>query len=164
MTEKCQLNKSSILTYLRNNIECKKGNYMFGSVSSKDLDLINNYFKQFVDYVQYKKNRFDYIESTSNSKVNAMFKEWNALIKETENRVQDDMKVLGETVLNLDKVEQGIYECRVKSTTRNPMVTTLSNTINKMLDTLQSDMEQIMTVVQEYSDDDFTSKVTISLR
>jgi methyl-accepting chemotaxis protein len=135
---------------------------MFGSVSGKDLELINNYFKQFVLYVQYKKNKFDYIESTGNAKVNAMLKEWNLLIQETEQNVQSDMKVLGETVLNLDKVEQGIYQCRIKSETKNPMITTLKTTINKMLDTLQHDMQQVMTVVNDYANDDFTKKVSIS--
>ena len=135
---------------------------MFGSVSSKDLNLMNDYFKQFVEYVQYRKNKFEYVESSGNAKVDAVLKEWNALIEDTENRVQDDMKVLGETVLNLDKVEQGIYQCRIKSETKNPMITTLRKTINKMLDTLQGDMQQVMTVVDQYANDDYTSKVNIS--
>ena len=134
---------------------------MFGAVSSRDLQLIDNYFKQFIEYIQYKQNRFEYIESTGNAKVDAMLKEWNVLIQDTECRVQDDIKVLGETVLNLDKVEQGIYQCRIKSETKNPMITTLKNTINKMLDTLQSDMQQVMNVVNDYANDDFSHKVII---
>ena len=134
---------------------------MFGAISSRDLQLIDNYFKQFIEYIQYKQNRFEYIESTGNAKVDAMLKEWNVLIQDTQCRVQDDIKVLGETVLNLDKVEQGIYQCRIKSETKNPMITTLKNTINKMLDTLQSDMQQVMNVVNDYANDDFTNKVII---
>jgi methyl-accepting chemotaxis protein len=135
---------------------------MFGSISSKELELINNYFKQFVEFVQYKKNVFNYVETSGNAKVDAMLKEWNGLIKDTETRIEDDMKVLGETVLNLDKVEQGIYKCRIKSTTQNPMIDTLKNTINKMINTIQSDMNQVMTVVNDYANDDFTQKVDIS--
>jgi methyl-accepting chemotaxis protein len=135
---------------------------MFGSISPKELELINNYFKQFVDFVQYKKNRFEYIESSGNAKVDTMLKQWNELIKDTENRVEDDMKVLGETVLNLDKVEQGIYQCRIRSNTNNPMIDTLKNTINKMVDSIQKDMQQVMSVVNDYANDDFTNKLDIS--
>ncbi len=135
---------------------------MFGSVSQKDLTLINDYFKQFVDYVQYKKNTFEYVESSGNAKIDAMLREWNTLIRETESNVKSDMKVLGETVLNLDKVEQGIYKCRIQSQTDNPMINTLKNTINKMLDALQGDMQELMRVVNEYANDNYTSQVTIS--
>jgi methyl-accepting chemotaxis protein len=91
-----------------------------------------------------------------------MLKQWNELIKDTENRVEDDMKVLGETVLNLDKVEQGIYQCRIRSNTNNPMIDTLKNTINKMVDSIQKDMQQVMSVVNDYANDDFTNKLDIS--
>lgn len=126
------------------------------------MELLNDYFKQFVEFVQYKKNKFEFIESSGNAKVDAMLKEWNELIRQTDKQIQDDMRVLGETVLNLDKVEQGIYSCRIKSETKNPMITTLRNTINKMLNTLQGDMQSLMKVVNEYTNDDFCSKVEIS--
>ena len=34
---------------------------MFGAFSKKDLETINNYFEQFVNFTQYKQNRFNYI-------------------------------------------------------------------------------------------------------
>ena len=63
---------------------------MFGSVSSKQLEIIDNYFRQFIEVVQYKRNEFEYIESTGNSKVDAMFKEWNKLIHSTDAQIKDD--------------------------------------------------------------------------
>lgn len=35
---------------------------MFGLVSNAQLEVLNNYFKQFVELVQYKRNKIEYIE------------------------------------------------------------------------------------------------------
>ena len=137
---------------------------MFGAVSSTQLEVIDSYFKQFVELVQYKRNKFEYIESTGNAKVDKMFKEWNELIKSTEKNNQADMKVLGEIVLNLDKLEQGTYKCRVKSDTKNPMIHTLKEGINLMLDTVEKDMTRLGDTMDSYAKSDYTAKVRISPR
>jgi methyl-accepting chemotaxis protein len=72
------------------------------------------------------------------------------------------MNVLGEIVITLDKLEQGIYGCRIKSSTSNPMIATLKSTINKMLETLDKDLTQLKSVVEQYTNDDYTSSVNIS--
>ena len=107
---------------------------MFGAISNKDLETVNDYFIQFIKFISYEKSEFDYIESTGNSRVDAMFKQWNEQIKLVDKRNKDDMKVLGEVVLTADKVEQGIYKSRIKANSSNPTISTLKTTLNKMLD------------------------------
>ncbi len=36
---------------------------MFGAISNKELEIIDNYFKQFIKFISYEKSEFDYIES-----------------------------------------------------------------------------------------------------
>ena len=134
---------------------------MFGAISSKDLEIINDYFTQFIKFISYEKSEFDYIESTGNSKVDAMFKEWNQEIKMIDKRNKDDMKVLGEIVLTTDKVEQGIFKTRIKATSNNPTISTLRNTLNKMLDSLQDSNSRILRVVTSYTNDDFTDSIKV---
>ena len=134
---------------------------MFGAISSKDLEIINDYFTQFIKFISYEKSEFDYIESTGNSKVDAMFKEWNQEIKMIDRRNKDDMKVLGEIVLTTDKVEQGIFKTRIKATSNNPTISTLRNTLNKMLDSLQDSNSRILRVVTSYTNDDFTDSIKV---
>ena len=50
---------------------------MFGAISGRDLETIDNYFKQFIKFISYDRSEFDYIESTGNSKVDVMLKKWN---------------------------------------------------------------------------------------
>lgn len=134
---------------------------MFGAISGRDLETIDNYFKQFIKFISYDRSEFDYIESTGNKKLDDMFKEWNNEIKIFNNRNKDDMKVLGEIVLTADKVEQGIYKNRIKASTNNPMISTLRNTLNKMLDSLDDSTSRILRVVNSYTDDDFTDSIKV---
>jgi methyl-accepting chemotaxis protein len=84
--------------------------------------------------------------------------------KQREESVQSDMKVIGEIVLTADKIEQGIYKCRIKSFTTSPMLTTLKNTINKMVEQIDINMTNLKNTVVSYSNNDFRPKVEISPR
>jgi methyl-accepting chemotaxis protein len=106
---------------------------MFGSVSKNELRIIDEYFQQYIRFTQYKQNRFEFIEKTGNSNVDAMFAKWNQQIKQTDMSIKSDINVIGEIVLTSDKVKQGIFKCRVKSDTTNPMVSTLKKPSMKCL-------------------------------
>ena len=134
---------------------------MFGAISNKDLETVNDYFIQFIKFISYEKSEFDYIESTGNSRVDAMFKQWNEQIKLVDKRNKDDMKVLGEVVLTADKVEQGIYKSRIKANSSNPTISTLKTTLNKMLDSLDDSTSRILRVVGSYANDDFTDNIKV---
>ena len=58
---------------------------MFGAISNKDLEAVNDYFMQFIKFISYEKSEFEYIESTGNSKLDSMLKEWNNEIKFFDN-------------------------------------------------------------------------------
>ena len=81
-----------------------------------------------------KQNNFNYIEKTGNKDLDELFHVWNEKIKMTDASIKSDINVIGEIVLTTDKVNQGIFRCRIKSDTKNPMITTLKKTVNQMLD------------------------------
>ena len=134
---------------------------MFGAVSNKDLENIDKYFQQLIDFLSYEKSEFEYVESTGNKKVDDMFKNWNQQIKKFDKRTKDDMRVLGEIVLTADKVEQGIYKCRIKGDSDNPTISTLRNTLNKMLISIDDATSRISKVVTSYTNDDFTDYIKV---
>ena len=72
-----------------------------------------------------------------------------------------DIYVLGEIVLTADKVEQGIYKNRIKSSSDNPTISTLKSTLNKMLDSVQDSNARILRVVSSYTNDDFTDSIKV---
>ncbi|MFY9084545.1 methyl-accepting chemotaxis protein [Aliarcobacter cryaerophilus] len=134
---------------------------MFGAVSNRDLENIDKYFQQFVQFLSYEKNQFEYIESTGNKKVDDMFKKWNQQIKSFDQRAKDDMRVLGEIVLTADKVEKGIYKSRITASSENPTIHTLKNTLNKMLSSIEDSNSRILRVVNSYTNYDFTDYIKV---
>ena len=134
---------------------------MFGALSNKDLENIDKYFQQFIQFLSYEKNQFEYIESTGNKKVDKMFKRWNQQIKSFDKRAKYDMRVLGEIVLTADKVEKGIYKSRITASSENPTIHTLKNTLNKMLSSIEDSNSRILRVVNSYTNYDFTDYIKV---
>jgi len=135
---------------------------MFGAISNKELELIDNYFNQFVKFISYEKNEFDYIESTGNKKLDEMLQKWNQEIKAVDTRNKEDMRVLGEIVITADKVEQGIFKCRINSSSSSPTISTLKTILNKMLTSIDDSTSRILRVVGNYANDDFTDSIKVS--
>ena len=134
---------------------------MFGYISKNELKLIDEYFQQYIKFTQYKQNRFDYIEKTGNKDLDELFSKWNNQIKQTDISIKSDINVIGEIVLTADKVNQGIFRCRVKSSTKNPMILTLKKTINQMLDSLEDKMLKLESTLNAYANDDFKPTIDI---
>ncbi|MDD3056073.1 MAG: methyl-accepting chemotaxis protein [Aliarcobacter sp.] len=134
---------------------------MFGHVSKNQLKLIDEYFRQYIEFTQYKQNNFNYIEKTGNKELDALFSKWNEKIRETDSAIKSDINVIGEIVLTTDKVNQGIFRCRIKSNTKNPMIFTLKKTLNQMLDSLEDKMIKLESTLQSYATDDFRPKIDI---
>ncbi|MEA3499389.1 MAG: methyl-accepting chemotaxis protein [Campylobacterota bacterium] len=135
---------------------------MFGLATQGDLDVLDQFFDHFIEYSKGKSNRFDFTKQSGNSNVNKLLSKWEKRVSEVQEGIQSDMKIMGEVVLTMDKVEQGIYGCRIHANTQSPMLNTLKKTINKMLETIDKDMGQLKRIVEHYANDDFREKLSIS--
>jgi methyl-accepting chemotaxis protein len=126
------------------------------------LEKFKKQFDIFLDFAQFKTNRYVPIEVKSNDEISQLILDLNKTGENVTKQLQDDMKVIGELTITTDKVEQGIYKCKIHSKTSNPMIQTLASTINKMINAIESDMTQLKTVVEQYANDDFRNNVTIN--
>ncbi|KAB7886438.1 MAG: chemotaxis protein [Arcobacter sp.] len=131
---------------------------------SSGIALYNSYFKEFLNFISLKQNKLAKVIPKENNEFAKMINQINNVSDDFDCRYKNDMKVIGEIVLTLDKVEQGIFKCRVKATTENPMISTLRKTINEMLETLENNMIELEKVTNAYANDDFKEKITISPR
>jgi methyl-accepting chemotaxis protein len=135
---------------------------MFGQASQSDLMVLDGFFDEFFDFINNRSNQFTFNKQSSNSNVNKLLNKWQKKANDYDTRLKADMKVIGELTITADKVEQGIYKCRINSNTSNPMIQTLAVTINKMIAGIEDDMTQLKTVVEEYTQDDFRNKININ--
>ncbi len=121
----------------------------------------NKQFQIFLAFSQFKINRYVAAKVEGNDEISEMIKQLNETALNVTKHLQDDMKVMGEITITTDKVEQGIYACRINSRTKNPMIQTLATTINKMIDAIARDMGQLRETLEQYSHNDYRNKVTI---
>jgi methyl-accepting chemotaxis protein len=122
------------------------------------------YFEEFLNFIAMKQNKIDRVTPKINDEFGDMINQLNAVVDNFDSKFKNDMKVIGEIVLTLDKVEQGIFKCRVKANTENPMIATLKSTINNMLTTLEGNMVELEKVTNLYANDNFKEKINISPR
>ncbi len=136
-------------------------NIVIKSIVVDGIERFNKQFQVFLDFSQFKINKYVEAQVEGNDEISEMIHQLNDTAKNVTKQLQDDMRVMGEIVLTTDKVEQGIYACRVNARTKNPMIQTLGTTINKMIDAIARDMGQLRDTLEQYSNDDFRNKVVI---
>ena len=137
-------------------------NVVASRVIDESLTQFTKGFNNFVDFITFRTNKFDLIEIKVNDEFGELTNSLNQIAKEQDKKQKDDMRVIGEIVLVTDKVEQGIYKCNIHSSTENPMIMTLKNTVNQMIRTMNQNFDELKQVLNEYTNDDFTSSVKIN--
>ncbi|QEE32827.1 methyl-accepting chemotaxis protein [Malaciobacter canalis] len=126
------------------------------------IDRLREYLDDFMQYAFMKSNKIRRAEYIKKDEIGEILKSFNVYFDSFDKIRKDDMRVLGEIVLVMNKVEQGIFQCRVNSNTENPMIMTLKKTINKMLDTQEDNMKELENTLESYSNDDYTKQILIS--
>ena len=125
------------------------------------IDDFVKYFDEFLSFITFKQNRIEKVFPKNNDEFSKLTAQINDVVDEFDGKFKDDMKVIGEIVLTMDKVEQGIFKCRIKSETKNPMICTLKNTINKSLESLEFSMKDLERVTSSYSNNNFRDTIII---
>ena len=136
-------------------------NLVVRKIVTGGIERFNTQFHTFLDFAQFKTNRYIPATVDKNDEISQMIKSLNETAETVTKQLQDDMKVLGEITITTDKVEQGIYKCRIHAKTKNPMIQTLATTLNKMIDAMERDMLEVRTVLKAYTNDDFTHTINI---
>ncbi|RXJ90262.1 chemotaxis protein, partial [Arcobacter sp. CECT 8983] len=136
--------------------------FLFKKIVTGGLNKFKKSFAEFLDFISFKTNTFVKPAVYTNDEVGQMLVMLNETADIFDKKLKDDMRVIGEIVLTTDKVEQGIYKCRIHASSDNPMIVTLKNTINKMLDENERNMSEMVRTVSHFANDDYTDTVTIS--
>ena len=130
----------------------------------KGISTFMNYFNEFLSFITFKQNRIEKLHTKDDNEFSKMINQMNDIVDEFDTNFKDDMKVIGEIVLTMDKVEQGIFKCRIKSKTKNPMITTLRKTINESLDSLEHSMTDLERVTTSYSNNNFKDTIVVPMK
>nr|WP_228263655.1 methyl-accepting chemotaxis protein [Aliarcobacter cibarius] len=126
------------------------------------IDRVKEYIEDLMDFVFFKTNHIRVAEYIKNDDIGIILRELNNYVSKYDKIRKDDMHIIGEIVIALDKVSQGIYTSKINSTTSNPMIYTLKNIVNNMLEKANKNMEDLVEIVGLYSEQDYRKQMQIN--
>ncbi|MDX4011472.1 methyl-accepting chemotaxis protein [Aliarcobacter skirrowii] len=126
------------------------------------INRVKEYIEDLMDFIFFKTNHIRKAEYIKNDDIGQILKELNCYFEKYDKMRKDDMHVLGELVIALDKVAQGIYTTQIHSDTNNFMVHTLKNIVNNMLSRANKNMEDLVEIVGLYAEHDYRKQMNIN--
>ena len=122
---------------------------------------LEEYLQNLMEFVFFKTNYIRVAEYIKNDEIGYILKELNQYVQQFDKTRKDDMHIMGEIVIALDKVSQGIYTTRISATTTNPMIHTLKTIVNNMLERTNKNIEDLGQIVGLYTEQDYTKQIQI---
>ncbi|WP_373036119.1 methyl-accepting chemotaxis protein [Sulfurimonas sp.] len=132
-------------------VNAQKTSASTDSLNKKRLDLI--------EMMEFKRNKVDINENTTNEAE----KNFNKIVTSYQKATLDDTRVAGEMVLMADKVSKGHFSCRIDADSKTPYVHVLRNSMNNMLDSSERNLDNAITTLQSYADGKFTSRSKVDV-
>ena len=128
------------------------------------ISVFKIYMEDLMDFVYMRTNRINKVDYKGSDEIALIINELDIYVDKFDQMRKEDMKVLGEIILILDKISQGIYKCRVHSDSQNFMIKALRDTVNKMLNISENNMTELKGTLESYSSNDYRQKASINPR
>jgi methyl-accepting chemotaxis protein len=124
-----------------------------------DVDLVRKGLTDFFAFINFEKDDINLEIVDSKDELGMMSKLINENINKTKANIQADKRLIANTIEVANKINKGHLDTRISEDSNNPALSELKNIINQMLETLNSNFENIMTVLNSYSKLDFKPKL-----
>ena len=115
-----------------------------------------------MDIAFYRTNRIKKAQYIKNDDIGFILKELNEYVDKFDDMRKNDMHVLGEVVIALNKVSQGIYTTKIHTDSNNFMITTLKKIVNDMLTTTNANMEELVNIMDKFTHQDYRYQININ--
>ena len=126
------------------------------------IDRIKKYIDNLMDFAFYRTNRIKKAQFIKNDDIGTILKELNSYVDKFDDMRKNDMHVLGEVVIALNKVSQGIYTTKIHTDSNNFMINTLKKIVNEMLTTTNGNMEELVNIMDKYTHQDYRHQMNIN--
>jgi methyl-accepting chemotaxis protein len=125
------------------------------SLISKFQEGLLNFFK----YLNREIKDVNPIDIYSKNEIGIMAQVVNANITKTKAGIEEDRKVINDTIGVLSEFEQGDLCQRVQTSSSNPALQELTSLLNKMADNVEKNIDNVLGVLEEFSNYNYMNKV-----
>ena len=133
--------------------------FLMNSVVIKPIKNLEEGLVSFFKYLNKEKEHAELVAINSYDEIGIMAKVVNENISRTKNEIEEDKVVIKNTIQVLTDFEQGDLSQRVTEKSNNPALNELTSLLNKMGTNLESNIDNILNIVDSYSNYNYTNKV-----
>ena len=126
------------------------------------IDRIKTYVDDLMAFAFFRTNRIKKAEYMKNDDIGIILKELNSYIEKFDDMRKDDMHVLGEVVIALNKVSQGVYSTKIHADSDNFMINTLKKSVNEMISKTNENMEEVVGIMDKLINQDYRHQININ--
>jgi methyl-accepting chemotaxis protein-2 (aspartate sensor receptor) len=124
------------------------------------LITINRGLNDFFAYLNREKNEVNLITIDSNDEFGQMADVLNHNIEKTKKGIEEDRKLIDETIAVLGEFEQGDLCQRLDMNVSNPALMQLKNVLNKMANNLENNIDNVLHILEEYAHYNYLNKIS----
>ena len=128
-------------------------------VVNKPLVTINNGLNDFFKYLNRETNEVSSIKINTNDEFGQMAKVLNENIDKIKVGIEEDRKLINETITVLSNFEQGDLSQRLNIEVSNQPLMELRDVLNKMASNLEININNVLKVLNEYSHYNYINKI-----
>ena len=136
--------------------------FLFIKITSNIVDSLKNFqtgLLNFFTYLNREKTTVEPINLNSEDEFGEMSKVVNENILKTKKGIEEDRRLIDETIEVLGEFEQGDLCQRLKIDVANPALMQLKNVLNLMGEHLESNVNNVLDVLEQYSNHNYLNKI-----
>ncbi len=138
--------------------------YFAVNSSYKEIIKAKEFVSKFAEYISFKRNTIEAIEGNpkSNKIVYEVLQELNGILKIYNKHKEDDLKIIGETLLISAKASRGDFSHRITSDSQNHLTSSLVKSLNTMLDNMETILKQTVQNLNDYKHHNFNKTIDMT--
>src|SRR5574344_2798040 len=126
---------------------------------NEPLLIINKDLDEFFAYLNRDKESIDFVHVRSKDEFGRMSKILSDNIEKTRLGIEEDRKLISETISVLGEFEHGDLCQRINIEVSNPALLQLKNVLNQMANNLEKNSENVLDILEQYSKYNYLSKI-----
>ena len=135
-------------------------NLITNNVVIKPLQKFQDGVVSFFKYLNKETTTIEHLDDSSSDEIGHMAKIVNENITKAKISIEEERRVINDTIKILAELEQGDFSQRVHVSTSNQALLELTTLLNKMGEHLQHNIENILEILEQYTNNNYTNKVT----
>ena len=126
---------------------------------NEPLLIINKDLDEFFAYLNRDKESIDFVHVNTKDEFGRMSKTLSDNIEKTRLGIEEDRKLISETISVLGEFEHGDLCQRINIEVSNPALLQLKNVLNQMANNLENNIENVLDILEQYSKYNYLSKI-----